>query len=65
MQVLCATIVAMARQMKMRTVAEGIEEGGEMETVQGLGCSMGQGYHSVGPCPSRILLSCCEPGPNG
>ena len=44
MRVLCETIVAMARQMKMRTVAEGIEEIGEMDAVRGIGCNLGQGY---------------------
>jgi len=44
MRTLCETIVAMARQMKLRTVAEGIEESGEMETVRSIGCNVGQGY---------------------
>lgn len=44
MRALCETIVAMARQMKMRTVAEGIEEVGEMDAVRGIGCNLGQGY---------------------
>ncbi len=44
MRSLCDTIVAMARQMKLRTVAEGIEETAEMEVMQQIGCEAGQGY---------------------
>jgi diguanylate cyclase (GGDEF)-like protein len=51
MRALCETIVAMARQMKMRTVAEGIEEIGEMEAVQSIGCNLGQGYLFRRPVP--------------
>lgn len=51
MRSLCETIVAMARQMKMRTVAEGIEEVGEMETIQSIGCNVGQGYLFRRPVP--------------
>jgi diguanylate cyclase (GGDEF)-like protein len=52
MRALCQTIVAMARQMKMRTVAEGIEESGEMEAVRGIGCDLGQGYLFRKPVPA-------------
>jgi diguanylate cyclase (GGDEF)-like protein len=51
MHSLCETIVAMAKQMKMRTVAEGIEEVGEMEAVQRIGCTIGQGYLFRRPVP--------------
>jgi EAL domain-containing protein (putative c-di-GMP-specific phosphodiesterase class I)/GGDEF domain-containing protein len=44
MRALCATIVAMARQMKLQTVAEGIEEAGELEVIHQIGCHVGQGY---------------------
>ncbi len=52
MRALCETIVAMARQMKMRTVAEGIEETGEMEAVRDIGCNLGQGYLFRRPVPA-------------
>lgn len=51
MRALCETIVAMARQMKLRTVAEGIEEIGEMEAMQSIGCNVGQGYLFRRPVP--------------
>jgi len=44
MRSLCETIVAMAQQLKLRTVAEGIEELGELETMRAIGCEAGQGY---------------------
>lgn len=44
MKALCQTIVAMARQLKLHTVAEGIEELGELEVMREIGCDAGQGY---------------------
>jgi diguanylate cyclase len=44
MRALCETIVAMARQMKLQTVAEGIEESGELQVAHQIGCNAGQGY---------------------
>jgi|SRR5580692_708365 diguanylate cyclase (GGDEF)-like protein len=51
MRALCETIVAMAKQMKLRTVAEGIEEAGELDVVRRIGCDMGQGYLFRKPIP--------------
>ena len=44
MHTLCSTIIAMARHMKLRTVAEGIEEPEELDVLQQIGCDAGQGY---------------------
>jgi len=44
MRTLCGTIIAMARHMKLRTVAEGIEEPEELDVMQQIGCDAGQGY---------------------
>ncbi len=52
MQVLCKTIVAMARQLKLHIVAEGIEEFGELEVMQQIGCDAGQGYLFLKPAPA-------------
>jgi EAL domain-containing protein (putative c-di-GMP-specific phosphodiesterase class I) len=41
---LCETIVAMARQLKLRTVAEGVELQGEFEALKEIGCDAAQGY---------------------
>jgi diguanylate cyclase (GGDEF)-like protein len=53
MQSLCQTIVAMARQLKLRTVAEGIEEQGELEVMREIGCEAGQGYLFQRPVPAE------------
>ncbi|MDR3751717.1 MAG: bifunctional diguanylate cyclase/phosphodiesterase [Terracidiphilus sp.] len=52
---LCQTIVAMAKQLKMRTVAEGVEEPAEMEALQQIGCDAGQGYLFQRPVPATEL----------
>jgi predicted signal transduction protein with EAL and GGDEF domain len=44
MRTLCGTIIAMARHMKLSTVAEGIEQPEEMDVMQQIGCDAGQGY---------------------
>ena len=51
MLALCRTIVAMGRQLKLRTVAEGIEEPGELEALRQIGCEAGQGYLFQRPIP--------------
>ena len=53
MRSLCHTIVAMARQLKLRTVAEGIEELGELEAMREIGCEAGQGYLFQRPAPAE------------
>jgi diguanylate cyclase (GGDEF)-like protein len=52
MRSLCQTIVAMARQLNLRTVAEGIEEQGELEAMREIGCDAGQGYLFQRPVPA-------------
>jgi EAL domain-containing protein (putative c-di-GMP-specific phosphodiesterase class I) len=42
--VLAHGIIALAQAMDLRTVAEGIETGGQARVVRDLGCTMGQGY---------------------
>jgi EAL domain-containing protein (putative c-di-GMP-specific phosphodiesterase class I) len=49
---LCRTIVAMGRQLKLRTVAEGIEELGELEALRQIGCEVGQGHLFQRPIPA-------------
>jgi EAL domain-containing protein (putative c-di-GMP-specific phosphodiesterase class I)/GGDEF domain-containing protein len=51
MRALCETIVAMARQMKLQTVAEGIEETGELDVLREIGCNDGQGFLFRRPIP--------------
>jgi EAL domain-containing protein (putative c-di-GMP-specific phosphodiesterase class I)/GGDEF domain-containing protein len=46
---ICQAIVAMARQLRMRCVAEGVEERGELEALRQVGCEAGQGYLFLRP----------------
>ena len=52
MRSLCQTIVAMARQLNLQTVAEGIEEQGELDVMREIGCDGGQGYLFQRPVPA-------------
>jgi EAL domain-containing protein (putative c-di-GMP-specific phosphodiesterase class I)/GGDEF domain-containing protein len=54
---LCATIVAMARQLKLRTVAEGVELPGEFEVLKEIGCDAAQGYLFQRPVPAAELAA--------
>jgi predicted signal transduction protein with EAL and GGDEF domain len=55
-QSLCRTIVMMARHLKLGTVAEGIENIGELQILKKIGCQAGQGYLFLRPVPSEQLL---------
>ena len=55
-QSLCRTIVMMARQLKLGTVAEGIETAGELRALQSIGCQSGQGYFFKRPIPADQFL---------
>lgn len=44
-QKLTASMIAMARALGVRTLAEGIETAEALATLRGLGCDDGQGYH--------------------
>lgn len=46
-----ATVVAMAQQLGLTTVAEGIEEEGQRKVLLQLGCLQGQGFHFCRPKP--------------
>jgi diguanylate cyclase len=52
MRALCQTIVAMGRQLKLRTVAEGVEEPGELEVLRQIGCDAAQGFLFQKPIPA-------------
>jgi len=39
-----STIVAMARQLELEVIAEGVETTAQADTLIGMGCAMGQGY---------------------
>lgn len=47
-----ATIIAMAQQLGLTTVAEGVEQEGQREALQQLGCMLAQGYFFSRPEPA-------------
>jgi predicted signal transduction protein with EAL and GGDEF domain len=55
MRALCQTIIGMARQLKLRSVAEGVEEPGELEVLRQIGCDAAQGYLFQRPIPAEEM----------
>lgn len=64
MRALCETIVAMARQLKLRTVAEGVEQPGELQVLKEIGCDAAQGYLFQRPVPAAELAAFLLRWPN-
>ncbi|WP_207460409.1 EAL domain-containing protein [Azospirillum sp. SYSU D00513] len=57
-------IISMARSLRMRTLAEGVETEEQFERLAGLGCEQIQGYLLGRPMPLedfRAFLSACNP----
>lgn len=50
---LIQTMVSMARGVKMKVVAEGVENGGTLAVLAELGCDAAQGYHINRPVPAE------------
>lgn len=48
------TIIRLARNLKMRVVAEGIETQGQLEQLKSLGCEFGQGFFFSKPMTSEF-----------
>jgi EAL domain-containing protein (putative c-di-GMP-specific phosphodiesterase class I) len=49
------TIVALADELDLRTVAEGVEDLATLQLVAGLGCTMAQGYLFARPLSASCL----------
>ena len=47
--VLVNTVLRMGRALRLRTIAEGIEDADQLELLQRLGCQRGQGFYLSGP----------------
>ena len=47
------SVIEMARALNLTTVAEGVEDGRQLEALQGLGCDHVQGYLFAKPMPAR------------
>ena len=50
---LVAAIISMARSLKLRVVAEGVETAAQLAFLQGLSCDEAQGYYFSRPVPPR------------
>jgi diguanylate cyclase (GGDEF)-like protein/PAS domain S-box-containing protein len=53
---LVATIIAMAKTLDMKVVAEGIETEKQYRLLSDLGCDLGQGFYMARPMSSELLL---------
>jgi len=56
-QAICAALVALARGLNIKLLAEGAETKAEVETLVGLGCSMFQGYYFAKPQSADDFLA--------
>ncbi len=50
--VLANTIIQLGNTLKLQTVAEGIEQARQLDTLRGYGCQFGQGFYLGKPLPS-------------
>jgi EAL domain-containing protein (putative c-di-GMP-specific phosphodiesterase class I) len=50
---LVRAVVDMTRSLGLDTVAEGLEEAGQLEAARELGCTYGQGWHIARPMDAR------------
>lgn len=48
-------IVSLAQALRLRTVAEGVEDENTAGVLRGLGVDVLQGYHFARPCPASEL----------
>ncbi|MBA3351779.1 MAG: EAL domain-containing protein, partial [Blastocatellia bacterium] len=49
------TIIAMAKNLELRVIAEGIENEAQLEALKELGCESGQGYLLAQPMSAEGL----------
>jgi len=48
---LVVSTIDLARNLRLRAVAEGVETSGLAESLRAMGCTLGQGYHFARPLP--------------
>jgi diguanylate cyclase (GGDEF)-like protein/PAS domain S-box-containing protein len=59
---LVAAMVAMGTSLSMEVVAEGIEDGGQLQDLRTLHCDLGQGYLFAKPLPAADLVALLATG---
>ena len=52
---LIRTLLALAGRLKLRVVAEGVEQANQQRFLSGIGCDLMQGYRFVRPMPGDML----------
>ena len=55
--IIVRSTIELARNLGLRTVAEGIEDGATQDQIRDLGCELAQGYHISKPLPALELVS--------
>jgi diguanylate cyclase (GGDEF)-like protein/PAS domain S-box-containing protein len=60
---LTAAIVQVARIFNLKAVAEGIENTGQLEQLQGISCDFGQGFHFAEPLSAEAIQAMAEGQP--
>jgi len=58
------TIISLAKNLKMRVIAEGIETAAQLAVLQNLGCDYGQGYLMAKPKPKEETENLLYQRPN-
>lgn len=53
---LIKSIIALGKNMKMHTIAEGVEDKEEADTLRELGCDIAQGYYFARPTPEKDVI---------
>ncbi|WP_249382026.1 bifunctional diguanylate cyclase/phosphodiesterase [Actinotalea sp. K2] len=53
--IIVRSTIALARDLGLRVIAEGIEDEGTALTLRGLGCGVGQGYHLGRPTTPELI----------
>ncbi len=54
-------IISMAKALRLRTVAEGVENEAQLEILRELGCDQAQGYYFSRPAPGAEALNMLQP----
>jgi diguanylate cyclase (GGDEF)-like protein len=54
---ICAAIIAMARELRLKVIAEGVENAEQLEMLRSHGCDQAQGYYISRPQPAVALAA--------
>jgi diguanylate cyclase (GGDEF)-like protein len=59
-EVIVETTIAIAKQLKLKVIAEGIEDQATLMKLKDIGCDIGQGYHIQRPVPAEAFRAWLE-----